>query len=133
MNADAKDFSPPLNQTDTSVGPASTDASMRTIVLVVHGLNALGMLTVFTPLVGVILAYVKRDDARGTIYESHLTYAIRTFWIGVGLVVAGVVLTFVLVGTILLAFSMVWYLIRVVRAFVAVFDGRAIANPKGFF
>jgi len=133
VTTDAPDFSPPTLQADTHGEAAKANDSMRTTVLVVHGLNALGMLTVVTPLVGVILAYVKRDDARGTIYESHLEYAIRTFWIGVGLLLTGIVLTLVLVGTIVLALSTVWYLIRLVRAFVAALDGRAIANPKGFF
>ena len=133
MSPDARDVLSPTLQTETSTHPPTTNNSMRTIVLVVHGLNALGMLTVFTPLVGVILAYVKCDDARGTIYESHFEYAIRTFWIGVGLLVTGVVLTFVLVGAIVLVLSTVWYLIRIVRAFVAALDGRAIADPKRFF
>lgn len=133
MTIDAPDFSPPTLKVDTHGEAAKSQNSMRTTVLVVHGLNALGMLTVVTPLVGVILAYVKRDDARGTIYESHLEYAIRTFWIGLGLLVTGIVLTLVLVGTIVLALSTVWYLVRLVKAFVAVLDSRAIANPKGFF
>lgn len=133
MTADARDFSSPTVQDESSFTPKNINDSMKTTVLVVHGLNALGMLTVFTPLIGVILAYIKRSDAKGTIYESHLEYAIRTFWIGVGLIVAGIVLTFVLVGAIILVLSTVWYLIRIVRAFVAALDGRAIANPKGFF
>ena len=31
-------------------------------------------------IVGVIIAYVSRGDARGTWAESHLTWLIRTFW-----------------------------------------------------
>ncbi len=119
------------NELTTSTPSPSVD--MKTTVLIVHGLYALGMLTGITALVGVILAYVKRADAQGTVYESHITYAIRTFWIGVTLLVTGIVLTFVLVGTVILALSTVWYLIRLVRAFVAAIEGRAIARPTGFF
>ena len=134
MSTDARDFAAPTAtfQPGTSVTVPTTD-TMKTTVLIVHGLYALGMLTGITALVGVILAYVKRADARGTVYESHITYAIRTFWIGVSLLFTGIILTVVLVGTVILALSTVWYLIRLVRAFVAALDGRAIAKPKGFF
>jgi uncharacterized membrane protein len=135
MSVDAQDLSapPPALQSSTSLTAMPTKDAMRTTVLVVHGLYALGMLTGITTLVGVILAYIKRADAQGTPYESHITYAIRTFWIGIGLIVSGIILTFVLVGTIVLALSTVWYLIRIVRAFVAALDSRPIANPKSFF
>jgi uncharacterized membrane protein len=33
-------------------------------------------------IIAVILAYAYRDDARGTPFESHLQWMIRTFWIG---------------------------------------------------
>ena len=49
---------------------------------------------------GLIVAYVKRDDARGTWVASHLTWLIRTFWFsflwgivgGIVLVVLGIIL-----------------------------------------
>ncbi|OYW46939.1 MAG: hypothetical protein B7Z33_00795 [Sphingomonadales bacterium 12-68-11] len=48
--------------------------------------------TVFSALVGVVLAYVwrRRDDQEWT--ASHYTYQIRTFWIGLGAAVVGLVL-----------------------------------------
>ena len=48
--------------------------------LVAHGLIVFAPLVGIAGIVGVIIAYVKRDDARGTWIESHLTWLIRTFW-----------------------------------------------------
>ncbi|MBI1215222.1 MAG: hypothetical protein GC185_05305 [Alphaproteobacteria bacterium] len=33
----------------------------------------------------IIAAYAQRDAARGTVYESHIRWLIRTFWIGGGI------------------------------------------------
>lgn len=80
-----------------------------------------------------IVAYLKRGEAKGTIYESHFTYAIRTFWLGLlGAVVAGV-LCFVMIGYVLLALLFVWWLVRVIRPVVALVDEAPIRNPRGWF
>jgi uncharacterized membrane protein len=52
----------------------------------------LGLLSV---IVGVIIAYVKREDLAGTPYESHITSAIRTFWISLAGGLLSIVLMFV--------------------------------------
>ena len=70
-------------------------ASPRTWAILVWSLYLASFLTVFfTAVVGVIIAYVKRDDLAGTIYESHMTSAIRSFWVVVILGLIGFVLTF---------------------------------------
>lgn len=38
----------------------------------------------FALLIAVILTYLKRKEAAGTVFESHLQWMIRTFWIGGG-------------------------------------------------
>lgn len=35
--------------------------------------------------IAIIVAYAKQDEARGTVYESHIRWLIRTFWIGGGI------------------------------------------------
>ena len=40
-----------------------------------------GHITVITVIAGLIIAYMKREQFAGTPYESHMTSAIRTFWI----------------------------------------------------
>jgi uncharacterized membrane protein len=57
--------------------PGGTD--LRTWAIAVWVLYLASYLTGITAIVGVIIAYVKRQDAAGTPYASHMTYAIRTF------------------------------------------------------
>ncbi|GAB6855063.1 DUF4870 family protein [Asaia astilbis] len=86
-----------------------------------------------TSIPGVIVAYFKRGEARGTIYESHFTYAIRTFWLGLcGAIIAGV-LCLILVGYVLFGLLFIWWLIRVIRPIIALVDESAIRKPQGWF
>ncbi|GAN54994.1 DUF4870 family protein [Tanticharoenia sakaeratensis] len=113
-------------------GPAS-GPDLKTWVWAVHILHAATFVTGFTGVAAVIIAYIKRADAAGTIYESHLTYAIRSFWIGIGLSLVALVLCVLLVGFLLFALVGVWWLIRVIRPIIALSENRAINDPTGFF
>jgi uncharacterized membrane protein len=110
--------------TDSTTDPA--DGKMW--ALAVHILYLVGL-----GLVGVILAYVKRNDLRGTIWESHLDFAIRTFWIGVLGVFVGIVLTLVLIGVLILWAVGLWVLVRVVYGLVQAAGDKPIANPQTWF
>jgi uncharacterized membrane protein len=82
----------------------------------------MGLLSV----IALIVNYVKRDDARGTIYESHMTWMIRTFWWTlVWLVPAGLValLTFGLLWFVMLVPGL-WFLYRMIKGVLWLNDGR---------
>jgi uncharacterized membrane protein len=85
-----------------------------------------------TGIVAVIIAYVKRGDLAGTPFESHMTSAIRTFWISLIVGIIGVVLAFVGVGFIILGLLALWQLFRVIRGLVRALDGEPIADPTGW-
>ena len=53
-------------------------------------------------LVGLVLAYINRGQAAGTWAESHYTYQIRTFWIGLLYSCISIVLMFVVIGFLLI-------------------------------
>ncbi|GBQ95978.1 DUF4870 family protein [Asaia lannensis] len=100
---------------------------------IVHILFIASFFFGITSIPGVIVAYMKRGEAEGTIYESHFTYAIRTFWLGLlGAMVAGV-LCLVMIGYVLLALLFVWWLVRVIRPVIALVDEAPIRNPRGWF
>ncbi len=84
-------------------------------------------------LVGVVIAYMKRDELNGTWAESVLTYYITTFWVGLLLSIVGTVLALVLIGYLILAVLAVWYLLRCIRASLAVYDHRPIEQPTSLF
>ena len=113
--------------------PETPVEKARNTALIVHACYAGSFVVGLSCIVGVVIAYIKRDEVAGTIYESHLTYAIRTFWIGLGMSVAVFLLCFLLVGFLLLPALGIWFIIRVVRPFLAWNDRQPILKPDRFF
>jgi uncharacterized membrane protein len=112
--------------------PASAD-KLRGSILAINILYAAACLLGFTAIIGVVLAYMRRNDTMGTVWEGHVVYAIRTFWLGLAMIVVGTILLVVGVGFIVLALAFVWYAIRIVRSFLAWSDAKPIGNPRRFF
>jgi uncharacterized membrane protein len=86
----------------------------------------------FTGIIGLIIAYVKRGDLAGTPFESHMTSAIRTFWITLIVGILGFVLILVGIGFIILGLLCLWHLFRVIRGLIRAIDGQPIADPTGW-
>ena len=107
-----------------------TDA--RTWTIIVWACYLAGLVVGITALVGLVLAYVKRGELAGTPFESHMTYAIRTFWIGVLGCVVGLVLMIVLVGFVVLFAVAIWVIYRSVRGLVLAIDSKPIPNATGW-
>ena len=112
---------------------ALAGTSPQTWAIVVWALFLASILSVaLTSIIGVIIAYIKRRDLAGTPYESHMTSAIRTFWITLIVGIVGFVLLIVGVGAIILGLLALWHLFRVVRGLIYAIDGRPIADPAGW-
>ena len=98
--------------------------------LVAHGLIVFAPLVGIAGIVGVIIAYVKRDDARGTWIESHLTWLIRTFWWSLLWDVIAVILFVTLIGIpvalLILVATSIWGIYRLVRGFLYFKDSKPI-------
>jgi uncharacterized membrane protein len=67
-----------------------------------------------TAIVGLIVAYVNRGSSSDWL-DSHYTYQIRTFWIGLLYFVAGLALAFAVIGFLVLLFVLVWWVVRCVK------------------
>lgn len=93
-------------------------ASLRQLTMVTYILYALAPFVGISAIVAVVINYVKRDDARGTLYESHFLWQIRTFWWGLLWSVLGAATVFIGVGFVVLAANAVWLVYRVVRGFL---------------
>jgi uncharacterized membrane protein len=61
--------------------PVSED--LRAIALIAYSLLVLATFNGLTAIAAVVLAYIKRDAARGTPWESHFRNIIHVFWIAV--------------------------------------------------
>jgi uncharacterized membrane protein len=77
-------------QASNAVAP-QTDR-VRFFAIAVYALYLAALLNGVTAIIGVVLAYIMRGDARGTIYESHFANAIQVFWVAfLGLVALSVI------------------------------------------
>lgn len=65
-------------------------------------------------IVGVVFAYVYKDDAEGWL-KTHYHYQIRTFWLSVLYSIISVVLMFVFIGFILAVLVVIWLILRCVK------------------
>lgn len=102
----------------------SSEDNARTMAIIVYVLYIAALFNGITAVIGVILAYIKRDDVRGTAYESHFTNQIELFWIFfIGMLVA-VPLCFILIGIPLVVVLYIYVLYRTVKGLVRASDGR---------
>src|ERR1700733_1926799 len=76
--------------------PQNNDESLKLTALIGYGLFLLALVNGVTALAGVVLAYVMRGNARGTVWEGHFTNLIHVFWISA--VMAVVVVAIVVEG-----------------------------------
>lgn len=137
------DFPPPQSPNVAAAGAAPTTAIL--VVYLLFGFAAIAQLLssgLATPLpllsligiVGVIIAYVKRDEARGTWVASHITWLTRTFWWSllwsvVGmlvLVTLGLILIGIPIAFLIWAIVSVWVIYRVIRGFLLFKDNQPI-------
>ena len=100
-----------------------------------------GGLVVFAPLVGVlgiigvIVCYVKRDDARGTWVASHFRWLIRTFWYSLLWSVIGGIIFWVLllalflgpiIAWVIWGVASIWVLYRVIRGYLLFSESKPV-------
>lgn len=103
----------------------------KNLMYITYGLYAAGILIGLTAIVGVILAYLKRDEMKGTVYYDHMQFLIRTFWVSLIGTVLGVVLSIVVIGVFVLIAVGVWYIFRVVVGIVKLLDNKPV-TPTGW-
>ena len=104
--------------------------SAVTIGHIVYACYAVSLFTVFPMIIGVILAYVKRDDAQRTWLYSHFSWQIRTFWWGLLWTVLGWILFVTLIG-IPLAYALwgivwLWALYRTAKGWLRLSDAKEV-------
>jgi uncharacterized membrane protein len=105
--------------------------SDNAVAVIVYVLYCAGYFTAISALVGVIIAHVKVHDA-DPVLRSHYQFQVRTFWIGLLYLAIGIPLCLVLIGIPILAWWLVWSLIRIVKGIISVNECKPIANPKSW-
>jgi uncharacterized membrane protein len=119
------DIPPPARQTDRWLEPGQTNA------LVVYVLYLVGFVIGITGLIGLVIAYVNRGKAGGFV-ETHYTWQIRTFWIGLLYALISAVLMLVAIGFVLAFAVAVWFIVRCIMGIQALQRGEPIKNPQSW-
>lgn len=100
-------------------------------VKLIYVLYLLSFALGLTWLVGVVFAYVNRGRSDAWL-ESHYTWIIRTFWIGVLYSLIAALLAIVAIGFLLMVAVAVWFIVRCVIGLQKVARGEAIDNPRSW-
>ena len=125
------------NNTDNFTNMATNvvntpNSDVKNYVFIAYVTYAVGLLILFTPVVGVIMAYVKRDEAQGTIYASHIDYLIKTFWVSLVGTVLGTFTTLILIGWLILLVTAIWFIYRVVIGLIKLNEDKPVST-QGWF
>lgn len=123
MSDPQPNFTP--RQTDRWLDPGPTN------VQVIYILYLAGLVIGISGIVGIVLAYMNRGKAGGFV-ESHYTWLIRTFWIGLCYAFVSFVLMMVFIGFILMFAVAVWFIVRCIMGLQALGRGEPIKNPESW-
>jgi uncharacterized membrane protein len=138
---------PAPSSSEAASAPGNPPVSAALLAYALFGVGAVaalisaGGIVVGAPLmgvlgiIGVIICYVKRDDAQGTWVASHLRWLIRTFWYSllwgtVGGIVFVLLFIVFLLGPVLAiaiwAVASLWVLYRVIRGYLLFSQSKGI-------
>ncbi|RZT95160.1 DUF4870 family protein [Rivibacter subsaxonicus] len=93
-------------------------AQIKQLTLITYILYAVSAFVGVTGIVAIIINYVKRDDTAGTIYASHFTWQIRTFWWSLLWFVLGIATMIIGIGFLVLLADAIWVIYRIVKGFL---------------
>ena len=116
---------PPPRKTDQWLEPGKTNLQ------VVYILYIASMFLPFLILVGIVIAYINRGKAGGWV-DTHYTWLIRTFWIGLLFIFVSIILAIVAVGLLLMVAMPIWVIVRCVVGLQAANREEPIKNPESW-
>jgi uncharacterized membrane protein len=122
------DFTPLPTEPQSPSPEQSKPIDLRLLTQITYGLFALGLLTAgfvgIATLAAMVLMYVKRADAAGTVYASHFDWLGHTFWWGLLWLAVSALATFIYIGWIGVVGTLVWILYRVIKGWLALLEFR---------
>lgn len=108
-------------------GPATGfDLNRPTIVALLY---LASFITVITGLVGLVLAYVWKNEPHEAWEVSHYRYHIRSFWYGFAGALICALLTLILIGLLGFVALAVWLIVRTVLALLKAQRKEPITDP----
>lgn len=119
------------NNTEANMANTS-NSEVKNYVFIAYVTYAVGLLILFTPVIGVILAFIKRDEAQGSIYASHIDWLIKTFWVSLIGLFLGRLTIFILIGWPILVATGIWFIYRVVVGLIKLNEDKPVPT-QGWF
>ena len=110
----------------------TSNSEVKNYVFIAYVTYALGLLILFTPFIGVLLAFIKRDEAQGSIYASHIDYLIKTFWVSLVGMLFGMLTILILIGWLILVATGIWLIYRVVVGLIKLNEDKPVPT-QGWF
>ncbi|WP_227686640.1 DUF4870 family protein [Psychrobacter fozii] len=154
FNDERSDYGVSQQRQGNTMSDSMNNDKRRSLTTYNHITYFLYVISYFTAgllwIVPIVMNYAKRRDADGTWLATHFDWQIKTFWYSIFLFVIGImIITFALggfgismladsdhiaIGSLLLAafgflimvFTFVWHLYRIVRGWIALTDGRPV-------
>ncbi|MDP2118502.1 MAG: hypothetical protein Q8S27_17485 [Hoeflea sp.] len=120
-----QDQAPQPRQTDRWLEPGKTN------LVVIYVLFLASFFIGITGIVGIVLAHLNRGKSEAWL-ESHYTWVIRTFWIGVVGALVSAVLFVVLIGFLTIFLVAIWIIIRTVVGLQKLTRDEPIDNPQSW-
>jgi uncharacterized membrane protein len=79
-----------------------------------------------TPIIGIIINYIKDDEVKGSWLESHFEWQKNTFWYGLLWIGLGTLTTILLIGYLVLAIVIIWLIYRIAKGWIYLVDGKEL-------
>ncbi len=102
------------------------DAELKKYTYAVYILQALSFVVLFTAIIGLIINYIKDDDAAGCWLQTHFHWQKNTFWFGLLWIVLGTLTTPILIGYVVLGVTSIWLIYRIAKGWIYLVDGKAL-------
>ncbi len=115
----------------TEFADGDNDKSRSAAMLVYILMLIAPLLGGITVLIGVIIAYVYRDDCPQWL-QSHFQHQIRTFWIGFLYFSLSLITMVILIGKLLILISIIWYLVRIIKGIKTLNHQRPYPTPTSW-
>ena len=112
-------------QTDRWLQPGATN------VQVIYILYLVSLAIGFTMIIGIVIAYINRGKSQPWL-ETHYTFAIRTFWIGLLFGLISAALALLIVGFVTGLATAIWFIARCVIGLQALGRNEPIKNPQSW-
>jgi uncharacterized membrane protein len=114
--------------------PAPSEAAFdrnATNVNIIYYLYLASIVLGVTAIIGLVMAYINRGNGSDWL-DTHYTYQIRTFWIGVLYGLIGLLLTVAVIGVLVLGLVLLWWIVRCVKGLKLVGARQPIPEPAAW-